>query len=67
MFWIISSEKAASRRKEYFMKIGSDKAFVEMVIVDIFRDLVYIRYSSEELRAANLDEFNNIFSTVGAE
>ena len=38
-----------------------------MVTIDIFRDLVYIRYPSEELRAANLDEFNNIFSTVGAE
>ena len=49
------------------IKIGSDKAVAEMVTVNIFRDLVYIRYSSEEWRAANLDEFNNTFSTVGAE
>lgn len=54
----------------YFPKVGtkikSDKGVVEVAKVDIFRELVYIRYPTEEWKAVKLDEFNTEFSTVSA-
>ena len=47
-------------------KIRSDKGVVEVAKVDIFRELIYIRYPTEEWEAVKIDEFNSKFSAVSA-
>lgn len=54
----------------HFPKVGTkfatDKGTVEVAKVDIFRELIYVRYPTEEWEAVKLDDFNNKFSTLSA-
>ncbi len=52
----------------YFPKVGtklpSEKGLIEVAKVDIFQELVYVRYPTEEWEAVKLNEFNKKFKAV---